>query len=294
MDVLETFANQDWQEQISAELQLRAVNALENGKLLYLPNLNFNLLPAEKRFLSATYADPKNKNISFNQLTNQIAGVSASQADQHEIKNLLQRFSRCAAELMQNFFPGYLDALQAGRTSFRPAEIGHRKLSYRKDDTRLHVDAFPASPNQGKRILRVFTNINPNGWDRVWRVGEPFESVAQRFLPSIRRPFPGSGFLLRALKITKSRRTAYDHIMLQLHDRMKADIAYQREVTQMEVRFPSATTWVVFTDQVSHAAMSGQHVLEQTFYLPVAAMQDEQRSPLRVLERLAGVKDLNK
>jgi len=32
--------------------------------------------------------------------------------------------------------------------------------------------------------------------------------------------------------------------------------------------------------------MSGQYQLEQTFLLPVDAMLDEQRSPLRILERL--------
>jgi hypothetical protein len=34
--------------------------------------------------------------------------------------------------------------------------------------------------------------------------------------------------------------------------------------------------------------MAGQFCFEQTFYLPVAAMQDASRSPLRVLERLTG------
>jgi hypothetical protein len=34
--------------------------------------------------------------------------------------------------------------------------------------------------------------------------------------------------------------------------------------------------------------MSGQHQLEQTFYLPVSAMIDEARAPLRILERLKG------
>jgi hypothetical protein len=37
---------------------------------------------------------------------------------------------------------------------------------------------------------------------------------------------------------------------------------------------------------VSHAAMAGQYQLEQTFLLPVDAMLDGERSPLRVLERL--------
>jgi hypothetical protein len=35
-----------------------------------------------------------------------------------------------------------------------------------------------------------------------------------------------------------------------------------------------------------HAALAGQFLLEQTFYLPVAAMQDERMAPLRILEQL--------
>ena len=39
---------------------------------------------------------------------------------------------------------------------------------------------------------------------------------------------------------------------------------------------------------VSHAAMAGQYQLEQTFLVPVSAMLDERRAPLRVLERIKG------
>ena len=39
-------------------------------------------------------------------------------------------------------------------------------------------------------------------------------------------------------------------------------------------------------DGVEHAVMSGQYLLEQTFYLPVTAMHDEAKAPLRVLERM--------
>jgi hypothetical protein len=45
---------------------------------------------------------------------------------------------------------------------------------------------------------------------------------------------------------------------------------------------------MAFTDQVSHAAMAGQYQLEQTFLLPVDAMGEPQRSPLRILERIKG------
>jgi hypothetical protein len=39
---------------------------------------------------------------------------------------------------------------------------------------------------------------------------------------------------------------------------------------------------------VSHAALSGQHVLEQTFYIPVSSMLDPTQSPLHTLEKLSG------
>jgi 3-deoxy-D-manno-oct-2-ulosonic acid (Kdo) hydroxylase len=88
--------------------------------------------------------------------------------------------------------------------------------------------------------------------------------------------------------VTKTPRTAYDALMLQLHDRMKEDAAFQRESPQTAVDFPAGSTWLAFTDQVSHAAMSGQYQLEQTFLLPVDAMQQPERSPLRILEQLKG------
>jgi hypothetical protein len=76
--------------------------------------------------------------------------------------------------------------------------------------------------------------------------------------------------------------------MLQLHDRMKEDADFQAHSPQAAIDFPAGSTWLTFTDQVPHAAMAGQYQLEQTFVLPVSAMIDERRSPLRILERLKG------
>jgi hypothetical protein len=74
--------------------------------------------------------------------------------------------------------------------------------------------------------------------------------------------------------------------MLRLHDLAKADAAFQREAPQARVDFAPGTTWVVFSDQVLHAAMGGQHMMEQTFYLDVEAQKHPESSPLRTLERL--------
>jgi hypothetical protein len=217
-----------------------------------------------------------------------LANTSCTGQDAAALTQLMAEFSARADTLLRKLLPSYEPSLRRGRTSLRPVEVSGRVTSWRKDDTRLHVDSFPATPTQGRRILRVFSNVNPGGRPRRWRVGEPFATVAQRFWSRLQAPLPGSGLLLRLLRATKSRRTRYDHFMLQLHDRMKEDTDYQAHAEQWVQDFSAGSTWVCFTDQVSHAAMSGQHQFEQTFRLSVRRMCDEHTSPLRVLERLAG------
>ena len=258
---------------------------LERGSLVFCPRMAFALADDERRLLSPAILTAS-KNTRFDPSTGAVGGTSLAGEERRRLQNMMARFSGLAEQLVRSLAPGYRDSLVRARASFRPAEIAGRVTSWRKDDTRLHVDAFPASPTQGRRILRVFTNVNPDGRARSWRVGEDFESIAARFAGALRMPWPGSSTILRALRVTKARRTPYDALMLQLHDRMKEDEAYQRSSRQTAIDFPPGSTWVAFTDQVSHAAMAGQYQLEQTFLLPVGAMEDEHRSPLRVWERL--------
>lgn len=285
MDVLHTIALHAWDKAQDPQIQAPAITALERGEIVHLPHLNFALSEHEERFLSPVYADIKAKNVSFDIHKQQIKGVQGIAEDISMIGNMMKRYAIQAQALIKSLFPAYAPALETARTSFRPVEIlGRPSSSYRKDDTRLHVDAFPSSPNQGKRILRIFTNINPHGKNRVWRVGEPFAQVAKKFVPQLPSPAPGSAAILKLLRMTRGHRTRYDHYMLQLHNRMKADLDYQKKARQQTVNFPSGCTWIVFTDCVSHAAMSGQHLFEQTFYVPISAMQDAMKSPLKILE----------
>jgi hypothetical protein len=282
-----TLSIEDWDQKATAAEQALAVEALEWGSVLCLPHLSFPMHEGDDQFLSPSIAG-EGKNISLDPSTGLLRGSNLRDAQLQRLTDMVMRFSTSTHALLANLLPGYVSKLQQGRTSYRPTEIAGRQTSWRKDDTRLHVDSFPSSPTQGDRILRVFTNLHPQGRARHWRLGESFEGVARRFLPSAPAPLWGSDRLLEMLRITKRRRTAYDHYMLQLHDRMKADMTYQEKVTQVGHEFEAGSTWIVFTDLVSHAAMSGQYALEQTYYLPVSAMRDPSRSPLRVLENLLG------
>ncbi|HKM86561.1 MAG TPA: Kdo hydroxylase family protein [Terriglobales bacterium] len=287
METLEPLGITSWQGPFPSEIVAKAADALETGKLLYAPQLPFELSAAERRFLSPDCLDGKSKNVSFRPDSGVLKGTRCQGSERDELLGMLQRYYNRASDLLKALCPGYGNHLRPGFTSFRPAEIAGRTTSWRHDDTRLHVDAFPSRPMQGLRILRVFTNVNLQ-MPRVWRVGEKFEQAAAKLLPGIKPPWPGTASLLYWLRIVKGRRTAYDHYMLGIHDRMKADQSYQSQVSQTQLAIPPGATWACFTDSVSHAALSGQFAFEQTFYLPVSAMKDPERSPLRVLERLVG------
>lgn len=275
---------QKWDTHFTTDLQNLATKSLEEGKVLYFPTLSFELEESEKKLLSPDIVDPKSKNISYDIKSHTLSGVSCNGEELEILKAMIHRFAVSSRKLLDALIPHYENTLIQAKTSFRPVEIAGRKSSWRKDDTRLHVDSFPSNPVQGQRILRFFTNINPEGKPRVWRVGEPFSDVVQKMAPRVSHPVFGVNYLLNMLGITKKLRSPYDHYMLQLHDAMKADMQYQKDVPQEEILFPAGSSWAVFTDQVSHAAMSGQHVLEQTYYLPPGGLKHPEAAPLAVLE----------
>jgi hypothetical protein len=263
--------------------------ALEAGKVLYFPRLAFTLSADEQRFLTPAVRDPNARNISLD-AQGRLKGAAGDVATQAKIAAMVGRFRMQAQTLIDAILPGYRGALRLAPTSYRPMQVESRTQSWRADDRRLHVDAFPSRPNYGERILRVFTNINPDGMPRVWRVGEPFEQVARRFLPRVKRYARWQAQMLNALHVTKMLRSEYDHLMLQLHDGMKNDLDYQRTSPQVTMPFPSGSVWVCFSDQAPHAVMSGQYMMEQTLHLPVERQYDPDTSPLAILTRLTGRK----
>jgi hypothetical protein len=287
-EVIEPLSITSWSGPFDAELQAKATDALESGHVLLLAQLPFRVAPEEAFLLSPRIMGSERKNISFDPVTGQMSNTSLSGGDADRLRAMMQRFGDAAETLLRDLLPDYAPALERARTSFRPAEIAGRDYSPRHDDRLLHCDAFPSRPMRGRRILRLFCNIAPDGAARAWRVGEPFPEFARQFLPRTGAAVPGSAWLLERLGITKGRRSEYDRIMLRLHDTGKLDGTYQSGGPKADVSFAAGTTWLCFTDQVLHAALAGHCALEQTFHLPVAAMAHPERSPLRVLERLAG------
>lgn len=274
-----------WNPAMPADSVARFVEALEDGRIVYVPELRFALSASELRFLNPATVGDDAKSVAFDPVSGML---TYARADHAEIAAMMRRYADSARTLVCSLMPPYTAALEWGRTSFLPVGVEGRTSSVAKDDTLLHIDAFPTSPVGDRRILRVFSNVNPDGVPRHWRIGEPFAAVAQRFYPTIRRPSGVVGRVMQALRLTRGYRTAYDQAMLNLHDRMQHAPGYQQTVSCFDFDFAAGSTWIAFTDAVSHAALTGQHLFEQTFYVPVSAMADESKSPLRILEALAG------
>ena len=279
--MIESLPLDSWTGPYDAGLKTRAVTALEHGAVLFFPNLAFALETSEKAFLDAGVSDGRAKNISLDRGKLQSTSLTGEKAA--ALAAMMDRFGSQAARLVQDLLP--YNRVERARTSFRPVQVKGRHYSKISDDRLLHIDAFPTRPMGGRRILRFFANVAPAS-PRQWRVGEPFEDFAKKFLPQVGPHFPGKSWLLGALGVTHGRRSLYDELMLSLHDAAKLDSAYQQNSPHQEVTFPPGSCWLVFTDQVLHAALGGEFALEQTFHLDVSELTEPQLAPIKVLERL--------
>ena len=280
-----------WHDPIDGATRDRAVHALEYGAVLFFPHLRFDLGNSETRFLDPAVSDGKAKNISWDHTSGKLQATSLSGGDARALAAMIERFGSSATSLVDALLP-YRNVERA-RTSFRPVEVEGRQYSKISDDRLLHVDAFHSRPMQkGRRILRFFANVAPADYGqrgkRHWRVGPPFEDFARAFLPRARAHLPGKSLLYDMLGVTQGRRSRYDEMMLSLHDAAKRDDTFQAHSPKTSLDFPAGSCWLVYTDQVLHAALGGAFALEQTFHLDIAQMAEPERSPLRVLERLSG------
>jgi 3-deoxy-D-manno-oct-2-ulosonic acid (Kdo) hydroxylase len=287
MDVLHSLNISTWGGPYSDGEHNDAIKALEHGRVLYLPRLPFVLREEEKQLLTPALSSGRAKNISLDP-SGKLKHDSAGGEERVLLQAMMQRFAQDAVSLVGGLFPNYAAKLERARTSYRPSEIAGRKYSPIKDDTRLHVDAFPTRPMRGRRILRLFSNINPGKAPRVWNVGEPFVDMAAKILPRVKEPMATAAWVKAATFQTRGLRSPYDNLMLGLHDSAKLDMEYQRATSKTEIAFPSGTTWLCYTDQVMHAALSGQFVLEQTFHLDIDVMAEPDRAPIRMLEKMTG------
>jgi hypothetical protein len=271
---------------------------LERGEILFFPQPPFDFPESDQHFLlSQQWAELRmHKNVSYRPAGDVLRGVSGDTAATKRIHSVLRNYSRRVVEFLSKFLSPYADKWILDFASFRPFEEDGRDLPLHKRNDLLHVDAFPSRPTRGGRILRVFTNLNP-AKPRVWQITGPFESFAKQLAEGagLRTIAEGDSFISRTVQdwgaklgIRGMGRTPYDTFMLRFHDYLKESAPFQENSSKVRIEFPPLATWIVFTDGVAHAVMSGQYALEQTFLIPADALIAPEQAPYRILENIAG------
>jgi hypothetical protein len=272
---------------------------LEAGNILFFPQTPFAFPDDDLKFLlSRKQTDASfHKNIAYRPAEDRITGLDKSAAgpDVDRLRTIVAGYSQRSARFLAELLPPYTGKCKLDFASYRPVEEQGRAARLRARNDLPHVDAFPTRPTNGDRILRLFTNINP-AHNRVWITTQNFDVVGPQFAKTIGLPGEQSSnaiakaarALAAAAHLPGANRSPYDEFMHRCHNAMKEDAEFQKNCPKQRWEFPPNSTWMVFTDFVSHAVLQGQYALEQTFIISREAMVRPELSPLRILENLAG------
>jgi hypothetical protein len=273
---------------------------LEAGKILLFAKLPYEFPSDEREFLlSREWNELRlHKNVSYRPADDVMRGFSGDHGTETHLHHIVRNYSAHVVKFLSDFLRPYAGKWKLDFASFRPLEEQGRDLSLHKRNDLLHVDAFRLRPTRGGRILRVFTNLHATK-PRVWYAIDDFGYVAEKYAADagLSRFAAKNGWLRRSvsrwaagLGLARLSRTPYDRFMLRFHDYLKENDDFQRNSPKVRLEFPPGATWMVFTDGVAHAAMSGQFAMEQTLLIPPEALVAPESAPYRILERIAAAR----
>jgi hypothetical protein len=271
---------------------------LEAGNILFFLHSPFDIPQDDRSFLlgQTQTSSALHKNVAYRPAEDRITGLAKSEnLEAARLRLILKNYSQSAAQFLGELLPPYAGKWKLDFASFRPLEERGRPARLHARNDLPHFDSFPTRPTNGDRILRFFTNLNPIQ-NRVWTTSQTFEAIGPHFAKSLGLPRPQSANLVArglrslagALRFSGAHRPPYDNFMHRCHNAMKEDTSFRESCPKKRWEFPPCSSWIVLTDCVSHAVLEGQYALEQTFLISRQAMVEPEKSPIAILERIAG------
>ncbi|MEC9375155.1 MAG: Kdo hydroxylase family protein [Pseudomonadota bacterium] len=276
---------------------------LEEGRIIHFPICPIKL-PTDKELQQLRRILPKQlkqKNISFHPEMNKVRGLDKNSQVSNLVKKILVNHSARVSNFLKKQLPGLFDHALVGTCSFRPIEERNRNLKPHASNELIHIDAGAYGATNGDRILRFFVNVNPDQ-DRVWATRGAFQELIDYYrvaagLDSISPDDLKKGFLdnsrsqilslIDGAGIPVSRvldSSPYDRAMRKFHNFMKDSALFQSESeNKTEIHFAPMSAWMVLTDTVSHACLSGQHCLNFTALIPLEDCQYPELAPYNLL-----------
>lgn len=276
-------------------------DALERGDIVHFPECPIPLMDAADL---ATLREqlPRQlhtKNVSYHPESDRVHGIQDNVPLRDLAFRTLKAHSERVVEFLRRVIPDLTVGWTVGTSSFRPIEEQGRNLKPHASNELVHIDAGAYGATNGDRILRFFVNVNP-GVDRVWATKGTFpflfdrygaaagvagkhdldKTFADRLRGGALRGLVRAG-IKEAMVVDSS---PYDRLMRRFHNYMKDSPEFQnRADDREEIRFAPFSAWMVFTDTTSHASLSGQHALVNTFLVRLGACRLQAIAPINVL-----------
>jgi hypothetical protein len=244
------------------------------------------------------------KNVSYHAEGARLSGLEAADAELRErTRAVLHDHLQGVTDFLQRLLPHWRGMLGRGKCSFRPIQERGRNLKPHASNELVHVDAGAYGATNGDRIFRFFVNVNDRE-DRVWASKGSMQDVLERHGAAaglldesgrlrmrIDKRLADHAFSLAVGGLARLNplaraldSTPYDRTMRRLHNYMKDSDTFKRDMHgYQEIRFPPYSAWMVFTDGVSHASLSGQFALVTTLIVARSALQYPQFSPYALL-----------
>lgn len=295
---------QDFSQATSDEIE----DALEAGRVVYFARCPIDLPDAAdlEWLRSGLDVGLRAKNLSYHPESDSVPRFAADTETRRRVETLLRRHGQRVADFWKRTVPDFIPGCTFGTTSFRPVEEQGRHLKPRSSNELVHIDAGAYGATNGARILRFFVNVHPER-DRVWGTKGSFEQLMRHHpalweaardgkarVPVEKGPLDRlySGGVAAASRLYPLFRvidsSPYDRSMRRIHNYMKETESFKRDRSgYQEIRFPPFSAWMVFTDGISHAALSGQYAFVSTALIPLANCRRFERTPYGILAAAA-------
>jgi hypothetical protein len=278
---------------------------IEAGNIIHFPVCPIELPSAGELALLRTELPQqlKLKNVSYHPEAGTVRGLDPQSSIKELVQDSLVNHSKRVSDFLRQQMPSLYRNALIGTCSFRPMEEQGRDLKAHASNELIHIDAGAYGATNGDRILRFFVNYNTTE-DRVWATRGAFPELFKQYRSAAGLEDIDDGFLhkgplgqLRSgvlkgidkLGLPVSRAldsSPYDRAMRKFHNFMKDTPSFQSDPAgRVEMRFKPGSAWMVLTDMVSHACLSGQHCINYTALLPLADCQHPELAPYNIFTK---------
>jgi hypothetical protein len=284
--------------------------ALETNHIVFFPKCPIRLPDAATLDYLRTELPSrlKLKNVSYHPEVDRVTGLKADAETTARLTGILKGHLKDVSAFLHQHIGHLTTEWTIGTCSFRPIQERGRNLKPHASNELVHLDAGAYGATDGDRILRFFVNCNDHE-DRIWATKGPVQDIVSRFgheaglidghgrlavgLTKAASDKALSGIVRGLARLNPLARvldtSPYDRAMRRLHNYMKDAEAFRQDPRGYEeIRFPPYSSWMVFTDSVSHASLSGQFAFVTTIIVRREYMQRPEFAPFNVLAGLKG------